>query len=73
MRLMPRRLDLEISAAVNWEDNDNKMPESYIRQKDMNLNGNREYWTRWWWKFFKNWKPIGEVGCCESRMAVQRH
>ena len=22
---------------------------------------------------FKNRKPIGEVGCCESRMAEQRH
>ena len=22
---------------------------------------------------FKNWKPIGEVGCCESGMAEQSH
>lgn len=22
---------------------------------------------------FKNWKPIGDVGCCESRMEEQRH
>ena len=22
---------------------------------------------------FKNWKPIGRVGCCDSRMAEQIH
>ena len=22
---------------------------------------------------FRNWKPIGEVGCCESRMAERSH
>ena len=22
---------------------------------------------------FKNRKPIGEIGCCESRMAEQKH
>ena len=22
---------------------------------------------------FKNWKPIGEIGCCESGMAERSH
>ena len=48
MRLMPRRLEQE-QAAINRKT---KNCQSHNKtKKNMNLNGNREYCTRWWSRF----------------------
>ena len=52
----------------NQNNNDNRDLNVY----SINLRLYQQYCTRRWRKF-QNRKPIGEVGCCESRMTERIH